>query len=91
MGPIIAAVRTAATQLVNDRLGTAEEPSQYVLGQINDPFTPAPVVTANPDDFKSAIAALTTSAAGVDCPELAMAGMLAALGRDGCRRPALRL
>lgn len=80
MGPIIAAVRTAAIQLVNDRLGTAEEPSQYVLGQINDPFTPAPVVTPSPDDFKSAIAALTTSAPGVDCPELAMAGMLAALG-----------
>ena len=80
MGPIIAAVRTAAIQLVNDRLGTAEEPSQYVLGQINDPFTPAPVVTPSPDDFKSAIAALTTSPPGVDCPELAMAGMLAALG-----------
>src|SRR6266566_5473523 len=30
MGPIIAAVRDAATQLVNDRLGTADEPSQYV-------------------------------------------------------------
>ena len=80
MGPIIAAVRSAATQLVNAVLGTAEEPSQYVLGQINDPTTPAPVVTANPDEFKSAIAALTTSAPGVDCPELAMAGMLAALG-----------
>ena len=52
MGPIIAAVRTAATQLVNDRLGTAGEPSQYVLGQIIDPFTPAPVVTPNPDDVQ---------------------------------------
>jgi hypothetical protein len=80
MGPIIAAVRTAATQLVDDRVGTDQEPSQYVLGQINDPFTPAPVVTSNPDEFKSAIAALTTSAPGLDCPELAMAGMLAALG-----------
>ncbi len=80
MGPIIAAVRAAATQLVNDRLGTVDEPSQYVLGQINDPTTPAPVVTARPDVFKSAIAALTTSAPGVDCPELAMAGMTAALG-----------
>jgi hypothetical protein len=80
MGPIIAAVRSAATQLVDDRLGTAEEPSQYVLGQINDPVTPAPVVTSSPDDFKTAIAALTTSPPGVDCPELAMAGMLAALG-----------
>src|SRR6266566_3370436 len=80
MGPIIAAVRDAATQLVNDRLGTADEPSQYVLGQINDPVTPPPVVTSNPDEFKSAIAALTTSPPGVDCPELAMAGMESALG-----------
>src|SRR5262249_35772611 len=63
-----------------DRLGTEEEPSQYVLGQINDPTTPSPVVTADVDEFKSAIAALTTSEPGVDCPELAMAGMLAALG-----------
>lgn len=81
MGPIIAAVRATAIQLVNDRLGTAEEPSQYVLGQINDPVTPSPVVTPNPEDFKSAIAALTTSAPGLDCPELAMAGMLVALGQ----------
>ena len=51
----------AAVELVNNRLGTAQEPSQYVLGQIDDPVTPAPVVTANPDDFKSAITALTTS------------------------------
>jgi hypothetical protein len=65
---------------VDDRLGTDEEPSQYVLGQINDPVTPPPVVTANPDDFKAAIAALTTSPPGVDCPELAMEGMLNALG-----------
>ena len=80
MGPIIAGVRSAATQLVDESLGTDEEPSQYVLGQINDPVTPPPVVTANPDDFKSAIAALTTSPPGLDCPELAMEGMLAALG-----------
>src|SRR5262249_41017885 len=80
MGPIIAGVRSAATQLVDESLGTDEEPSQYVLGQINDPVTPPPVVTANPDDFESAIAALTTSPPGLDCPELAMEGMLAALG-----------
>src|SRR5262249_4869824 len=80
MGPIIAGVRSAATQLVDESLGTDEEPSQSVLGQINDPVTPPPVVTANPDDFKSAIAALTTSPPGLDCPELAMEGMLAALG-----------
>jgi von Willebrand factor A domain-containing protein 7 len=80
MGSIIAGVRSAATQLVDERVGTDEEPSQYVLGQINDPVTPPPVVTANPVDFESAIAALTTSPPGLDCPELAMEGMLAALG-----------
>ena len=80
MGPIIAAVREAAVGLVNNRLGTPLEPSQYVLGQIDDPVTPPPVVTANVDDFKSAITALTTIPPGLDCPELAMEGMLLALG-----------
>src|SRR5262249_44963712 len=69
MGPIIAAVRTAATRLVNDRLGTEEEPSQCVLGQINDPTTPSPVVTADVDEFKSAIAALQTIETCVICPD----------------------
>src|SRR5262249_25885737 len=80
MGPIIASVRNTAIELVNGRLGTEDEPSQYVLGQINDPVTPAPFVTSDPDEFKTAIGALTTSAPGVDCPALAMDGVLKALG-----------
>ena len=49
MGSILSAVRDAATQLVNASVGTANEPSQYVLGQINDPVTPPPTVTADVD------------------------------------------
>jgi len=80
MGPEIAGVRDAATQLVNASLGTSGEPSQYVLGRILDPETPAPLVTSDADAFKAAIAALTTRPQGLDCPELAMAGTLSALG-----------
>src|SRR5262249_21727403 len=59
------------------------EPSQYVLGQILDPETPAPLVTANADDFKAAITALTPRPHAVDCPELAMAGTKSALEAMG--------
>lgn len=39
MGGIIAGVRSSATNIVNNRLGTDEEPLQYVLAPFNDPFT----------------------------------------------------
>ena len=80
MGPEIASVRNRATQLVDARIGTSSEPSRYVLGQILDPETPAPFVTTDADAFKAAIAALTPRPQAVDCPELAMAGTLSALG-----------
>jgi hypothetical protein len=80
MGPEIASVKNRATQLVDTRVGTPSEPSRYVLGQILDPETPAPFVTTDADAFKAAIAALTPRPQAVDCPELAMAGTLSALG-----------
>jgi von Willebrand factor A domain-containing protein 7 len=80
MGPEIASVKNRATQLVDARVGTSSEPSRYVLGQILDPETPAPLVTTDADAFKAAIAALTPRPQAVDCPELAMAGTMSALG-----------
>jgi hypothetical protein len=80
MGPEIASVQNRALQLLDARLGTPNEPSRYVLGQILDPETPAPFVTTDPDEFKAALAALTPRPHAVDCPELAMAGTLSALG-----------
>ena len=74
MGGIIAGVRNSAISIVNARLGTDEEPLQYVLAPFNDPFTGPDLATNDAGVFKSAISALG-AAGGGDCPELAMTGI----------------
>ncbi len=74
MGDIIESVKNQAIQIVDNRLGTDQEPSKYVLAPFNDPGVPSPTVTDDPDTFKAAISALVASGGG-DCPELSMAGM----------------
>src|SRR6266850_4046870 len=78
MGSIIDGVKQQAIQIVNGRLGTDEEPSQYVLAPFNDPFIGPLTVTDDADTFKAAISSLFASGGG-DCPELAMGGMLQGL------------
>jgi len=78
MGDIIQSVKLQAIQIVNDRLGTTEEPSKYVLAPFNDPFTGPTTVTSDPNVFKSAISSLSAFGGG-DCPELSMTGMLQGL------------
>jgi hypothetical protein len=78
MGPIIDAVREQAIQIVNARLGTDEEPSQYVLVPFNDPGVGPVTVTTDANVFKNALNALSAHG-GDDCPELSQAGMLEAL------------
>lgn len=74
MGGIIAGVRASATAIVNARLGTDEEPLQYVLAPFNDPFTGPNVSTSDATSFKNSIAGLFASGGG-DCPELAFSGI----------------
>nr|WP_315256779.1 hypothetical protein [uncultured Duganella sp.] len=74
MGGIIAGVRASATSIVDARLGTDEEPLQYVLAPFNDPGTGPTTATNDAVLFKSQIASLFASGGG-DCPELAMNGM----------------
>lgn len=74
MGSIIAGVRNSATAIVNSRLGTDEEPLQYVLAPFNDPFVGPNVSTSDAASFKTSIAGLFASGGG-DCPELAFTGM----------------
>ncbi|RFP25999.1 hypothetical protein D0T25_02105 [Duganella sp. BJB488] len=74
MGGIIAGVRDSATSIVDARLGTDEEPLQYVLAPFNDPFTGPTIATNDAGLFKGAIGGLGASGGG-DCPELAMTGM----------------
>jgi hypothetical protein len=74
MGGIIAGVRASATSIVDARLGTDEEPLQYVLAPFNDPSTGPTIATNDAALFKSFIGGLGASGGG-DCPELAMTGM----------------
>ncbi len=74
MGGIIAGVRASAIDIVNKRLGTDEEPLQYVLAPFNDPGTGPTTSTTDATAFKASISALGAFGGG-DCPELAMTGM----------------
>jgi von Willebrand factor A domain-containing protein 7 len=78
MGSILDAVKEQAIQIVNARLGTDEEPSQYVLVPFNDPGVGPVTVTTDANVFISALNALSVHG-GDDCPELSQAGMLEGL------------
>jgi hypothetical protein len=78
MGSIIDAVKEQATQIVNARLGTDEEPSKYVLVPFNDPGVGPVTVTTDANTFINALNALSASGGG-DCPEFSQAGMLEGL------------
>jgi hypothetical protein len=77
MRPIIEAVKNSAITIVNNRLGTDEEPAEYVLAPFNDPEVPDPIVTSDPNIFKRAISGLSASGGGG--PELAMTGAFKAV------------
>ncbi|KAA2261578.1 VWA domain-containing protein [Solihabitans fulvus] len=79
MGGIISSVQAQAIQITDKRIGTDEEPSRYVLAPFNDPSVGPLTTTDDPVTFKNAISALTASGGG-DCPELAMSGLLQAVG-----------
>jgi hypothetical protein len=78
MRPIIETVKNSAITIVNNRLGTDEEPAEYVLAPFNDPEVPDPIVTSDPNIFKQAISGLSASGGG-DSPEPAMTGAFKAV------------
>ncbi|MGA2221788.1 MAG: hypothetical protein ABSH21_08435 [Verrucomicrobiia bacterium] len=82
MGDIIADVQQQSIAIVEARLGTADEPSQFVLAPFNDPDVGPVFVTSNPSDFENAIMALGADGGG-DCPELSMSGALQGLAASG--------
>ncbi len=73
MGSVIAGVQASVIGIVNGRLGTPDEPSQYVLSPFNDPSVGPVLSTSDAPSFKDAVNSLFASGGG-DCPELAMAG-----------------
>ncbi len=77
-GNIIEEVKNAAIAIVNERLGTDEEPAQYVLATFNDQEAPPPFVTTDPAAFEAAIRSLSPNGAG-DCQQMAGAGMFEAV------------
>jgi hypothetical protein len=79
MDDIIDGVRTEAVKIVNERIGSDNEPSLYVLAQINDPpVLGLPLSETDPVAFKSALGSLSSGGGG-DCPEYSMTGTLAAI------------
>jgi hypothetical protein len=78
MGGIISGVSAEAIAMVDERLGTEEKPSSYVLSPFNDPSTGPVFSTDDASAFKSALAGLGASG-GEDCPELATTGILNAV------------
>ncbi len=73
MGSVIAGVQASVVGIVDGRIGTPDEPSQYVLSPFNDPSVGPVLTTADATSFKSAVNSLFASGGG-DCPELSMAG-----------------
>ncbi len=78
MGDIINAVSTQLIAIVDERLGTLSEPSNYILTPFNDPADAVPFSTADATLFKAALGNLFASGGG-DCPEPSMEGLLSAL------------
>lgn len=78
MEGVILQVKQQAIQIVSSRIGTDEEPSNYVLVPFNDPSVGPVITTEDPFEFMQAISSLTADGGG-DCPELSMTGMLQAL------------
>ena len=77
-GNIIEEVKNAAIAIVNRRLGTDEEPAQYVLATFNDQEAPPPFVTTDPAAFEAAIRSLSPNGGG-DCRQMAGAAMFEAV------------
>ena len=78
MGDIISSVQEQSIAIVTERIGTADEPSSYVISPFNDPDTGPVTVTSDFNVFQSTIDSLTAEGGG-DCPELSMTGILNAL------------
>jgi hypothetical protein len=78
MGGIIASVRSTCISIIEERIGTADEPTSYVLSPFNDPSIGPLVVTSDLVAFENAINGLYASGGG-DYPELSVGGMIAAV------------
>jgi len=79
MGTLIDTVKSEITNIVNSVAGTEDEPARYVLVRFSDPDVGPPVVTANAQEFLTAVNALEAEEGG-DCPELSITALMQAIG-----------
>ncbi|XP_041809021.1 von Willebrand factor A domain-containing protein 7-like [Chelmon rostratus] len=78
MGDDIAAVRNVTASIINDKVGTEDEPSLYILVPFNDPAFGPLTRTKDPNAFKESINSLTATGGG-DAPEMSLSGLQLAL------------
>ncbi|KAM9348879.1 von Willebrand factor A domain-containing protein 7-like [Symphorus nematophorus] len=78
MSDDIAAVRNVTTFLINNRVGTEDAPSEYILVPFNDPDFGPLMKTTDPEVFKGAINSLSATGGG-DFPEMSLSGLQLAL------------
>ncbi|KAH7008873.1 hypothetical protein EDB80DRAFT_777396 [Ilyonectria destructans] len=78
MSDIIQAVREQTISIAQERLGTSDEASLYIISPFNDPLTGPVTTTSDFNTFQEAISSLSAEGGG-DCPELAFTGLAAAL------------
>ncbi|XP_072324987.1 von Willebrand factor A domain-containing protein 7-like [Scyliorhinus torazame] len=74
----ILAVKERTFSIIENTLGTTQQPSFYVLVPFNDPDFGPVIKTTNPDIFKQSIAALRAVGGG-DFPEMSLHGLQLAL------------
>ncbi|XP_019752414.1 von Willebrand factor A domain-containing protein 7-like isoform X1 [Hippocampus comes] len=78
MSDDIAAVRSAASSLIDGQAGTDDEPSAYILVPFNDPTFGPPIRTSDPEAFENFLDDLTASGGGDD-EEPSLSGLQLAL------------
>ncbi|XP_063748781.1 von Willebrand factor A domain-containing protein 7-like isoform X2 [Eleginops maclovinus] len=78
MSDDIDAVRKVTSSIINNKVGTEDEPSLYILVPFNDPDFGPLVKTTDPNVFKNAINSLSATGGG-DFPEMSLSGLRLAL------------
>lgn len=78
MASDIEEAKRVAYQIIDSKRGTADEPSEYILVQFNDPTYGPLIRSADPEVMKSKISALTATGGG-DEPEMCLSALELAL------------
>ncbi|KAK2815664.1 hypothetical protein Q5P01_026131 [Channa striata] len=74
----IETAKTAVYKIIDERKGTQDEPSEYILVPFNDPDFGPIKRTTDPDEMKKEISKLTATGGG-DIPEMCLSGIQLAL------------